>query len=855
MQPRELPIWELHRPIVETLTKGNRLVLVAGTGSGKSTQAPQMVLDAGLAGDARIVVLEPRRVAARSVAARVASERGTALGREVGYQVRFDDAIGPDTRLAFVTEGVFLRWLQSDPELCGIGAVFLDEFHERNLLSDVALALVKRLQDTKRPDLKLIVMSATLEAKPVSAYLGGAPILETEGRPFPVAMRWGEYEDSRPAWEKAAEAVERIVVSGDPGDVLVFMPGMFEIQATINAIRSSNLPDRVVLLPLHGELPPQDQDRAFQPAPFRKVVVSTNVAETSVTIDGVRHVVDAGLARIARYDPERGLGTLAVEEISRASADQRAGRAGRTAPGVCWRLWTDSNHLNRPAKPTPEIQRADLAEVVLQLHAWGVEDAASFDWLDRPDPGAVAQSERLLSRLGAVGPDGGLTATGRRMLELPMHPRYSRMLVEAARRGCVPRAAMCAALTSGKDLLVRPGRDDAGLKLVREVFEGDARSDFQTLQRAYQFARNCGFDPGRCRSHGVRAEVARAVAATFDQFIELARRPRLAAEQRDDEASVDSDEVMARCLIAGFPDQVAARRDKGTLDCLVADGRAAVLARESVVQAPLLVAAGMREVELRGAPTTLLTLATAIEPEWLREIWPEHHSEAVESVYDRLHKRVATIRRIRFLGVLVSESHQRDPDPAGAAAALVRAFAAGAFELPNLTHEVRQYVARVNLAARALPELELKPFDGAVLHAALAEAFHGMTLAKDAQSVDLLPAVRGHGGPGTREWIESAAPTVINAPDGKKLKLTYPESPDAEQLAELAPATQVKLTDCWGIKEHPKIAEGRVPIVLRLTAPDGKRVDETTDFPAWRASVYPRLRSALKAKHSGFIWP
>lgn len=855
MQPRDLPIWELHRPICDALERSNRLVLVAGTGSGKSTQAPQMVLDAGLAGGRRVVVLEPRRVAARSVAARVAAERRGRLGGEVGYQVRFDDAVGDDTRLAYVTEGVFLRWLQSDPDLQSVGAVFLDEFHERNLLSDVALALVKRLQAGRRPDLKLAVMSATLEAKPVADYLGGAPVLSTEGRPFPVAVRWAEYGDQSPPWEQAAAAVERILHSGEPGDVLVFMPGMSEIQATMNALRSASPPERVLLLPLHGELPPEDQDRVFQPANCRKIIVSTNVAETSVTIDGICHVVDSGLARIARYDASRGLGTLAIEEISRASSDQRAGRAGRTAPGVCWRLWTESNHLNRPAKPTPEIQRADLAEVVLQLHAWGVRDAVTFDWLDRPDPEAVAQSERLLRRLGAVGADGGLTATGRRMLELPMHPRYSRMLVEASRRGCVPQAALCAALTSGRDMLVRPGRDEPHLREARELFEGDVRSDFQTLIRAWQFARNANFDLGRCRSHGIRADVARVVSATYDQFMELAKRQRLTGEGAPAAPAADPDEGLARCLIAGFPDQVASRRDSGTLDCSVADGRQAVLARESVVQAPLLVAAGLREVEMRGQRTTLLTLATAIQPAWLADTWPEHHVRAVESVYDRLHKRVATIRRTRFLGVLVAEEHEREPDPEGSGLALARAFAAGAFELPNLTHEVKQYIARTNLAAAALPELELPAFDGPALQRVLADAFRGLTLAKEAQSADLLASVRRHGGAAVREWVEAAAPVHIRWHDGKTLKLTYPESADATELAELAPVIQVKLTDCWPMEVHPVIAEGRVPVQLRLMAPDGKRLEETTDFPKWKASSYPRLRSALRAKYPGFVWP
>ncbi|MFM7102773.1 MAG: helicase-related protein, partial [Verrucomicrobiota bacterium] len=405
-------------------------------------------------------------------------------------------------------------------------------------LSDVSLALVKDLQRTRRPDLKVVVMSATLEADPVARYLGAgpdgtagvsAPVVVSEGRTFPVEIRWAEYGEERPAPEQAAGAVERIVASGWEGDILVFMPGMAEIQATVGEIRAARLGERVVLLPLHGDLPAEEQDRAFQAAESRKIIVSTNVAETSVTIDGIRHVVDAGLARVARYDAERGLATLAVEPISRASADQRAGRAGRTAPGTCWRLWTESGHLNRAARHTPEIQRADLAEVVLLLHSLGVRSAADFDWLDRPERAAVQRAERLLVSLGALSEAGDLTPAGRRMLRLPMHPRFGRMLVEASTRGCVPAACLCAALVSGRDLLMRVGRDDVRMQEAREVFEASRTSDFHTLMRAFEHARRTGFSVEACRRAGLHAQTARQVEETRRQFLQLAVREGLLA--------------------------------------------------------------------------------------------------------------------------------------------------------------------------------------------------------------------------------------------------------------------------------------------------------------------------------------
>src|SRR6185369_1522692 len=317
------------------------------------------------------------------------------------------------------------------------------------------------------------------------------------------------------------------------GDVLVFMPGMSEIQATLNECRNLRVNERLALIPLHGELPADEQDRAFAENPLRKVVVSTNVAETSVTIPGIRHVVDSGLARIARYDAERGVGTLLIEEISRASAEQRKGRAGRTAPGTCHRLWTESNQLNRPERNTPEIQRADLAEVVLLLHSLGIKHAATFDWLDKPDPTAVERAEKLLVTLGAITPKSeeiehsDLTPIGRKMLRLPMHPRYSRMLIEASQRGCVPAAALCAALVSGRDLLMRVGRDDKHIAEARELFEASAESDFYTLMRAYQFAKKNNFGIETCRRYGIHAQTARQIEQTYEQLLQLAQKQGL----------------------------------------------------------------------------------------------------------------------------------------------------------------------------------------------------------------------------------------------------------------------------------------------------------------------------------------
>ena len=859
MDPRQLPIWELHDSIVKGFRAYGRLVLVAATGSGKTTQVPQMLLDAGLAGGKRIVVLQPRRVAARTVASRVAWERGGKLGDEVGYQVRFEDHIARETRLCFVTEGILLRWLQDDRTLADVGMVVFDEFHERNLLSDVALALVKELRRTSRPDLGIVVMSATLEAEPVARYLGSeVPILESEGRTYPVEVRWADYTDVRPEWEKAVSAVEEIVSKGWDGDILVFMPGKSEIQTTIRELGAARLGEKVTLLALHGDLAPEDQDRAFQSSDRRKIIVSTNVAETSVTIDGVRHVVDAGLARVARYDAERGIQTLLLEEISQASADQRAGRAGRTAPGTCWRLWTEGSHRSRPARNTPEIQRADLAEIVLLLHSLGVRRAVEFDWLDRPDREAVERAERLLVILGALATGdaglGELTEVGRRMLRLPMHPRFGRMLVEAGKRGCVSDAALCAALVSGRDLLVRIGREEGHLRDRREAFEDGGTSDFHTLLRAFEFARNHDFSVEACRRNAIHGQTARQVEDTYRQILQLAGREGLASGGAA-AAEASSPEGLERSLVAGFIDQLCVRKDSGTLDCELTEGRTGTLVRESVVQkAKMLVAASVREVSGRGGTLTLLSQCTVVKLEWLREMFPQHFSSRLEHLYDRTHKRVAAIDEIRFLDLVVDQQHQREVDPVASGQCLAEAHLRGWLELPNLDHGVQQWIGRVECLRAAVPELELPNMRTDGLRRALETAFRGLTLGKDAQSVSLLPAFRSVLSKDQQAFVEELAPLQIPAPEGRNWKLTYALERDDPEASPV-PEVQVKLLDCLPIQEHPRIAEGRVPIRIWLQDPTGKRLASTRDWPVWRKGEYPKLRATLKSKHPGFLWP
>ena len=845
--PTALPIWKIHADILRTLHAGNRLVLVAPTGSGKTTQVPQMLLDAGIAGEKMIVVLQPRRVAARSVAARVAWERGGKPGAEVGYQIRFDDHTSVGTRICFVTEGILLRWLQDDRTLSNIGAVVFDEFHERSLLSDVALALVKHLQQTQRPDLVMLVMSATLDAEPVAAYLQPCPILVSEGQSHPVTVGYLAQPDLRAITAQAAKVVERIINSDAPGDILVFMPGRGEINGTLDALRGLRTQERVACIPLHGELEPLEQDRAFAPNALRKIIVATNVAETSITIDGIRHVVDSGVARVARYDAERGIGTLLLEPISRASADQRKGRAGRTAPGTCHRLWTAIGHKSREERNTPEIQRSDLAEVVLLLHSLGIRQAATFDWLDKPDPQGVERAECLLTMLGALH-QADLTPIGRQMLRLPMHPRYSRMLIEASQRGCVPDAALCVALVSGRDLLARLDRDDARTKAARELFEVSGDSDFVTLMCAYDFAKASGFSFERCRSYGINAQVARQVEQTCQQILQVAHQRHLYDREAAPASAAKNAEALRRCVMAGFVDQLAKRREPGKPECDLTGHRQGQLVRESVVQdATFFVAANLREAPSRGsAPLLLLSLATSVQPAWIAEMFPQHLSSTVEHLFDASNKRVAAMKLLRYHDLVIErKSQQRDLDPLASGRCLAAAHRAGAFELPLMDHRLKQFIARVALIHATLPELEFAPFDEAAITACLARAFTGLSLVKEAQAAPLIAAFHQNLEKGQTAWLDELLPLAIPWPDSRTLKVSYLDG---------SPQAQVKLQDCFGLKAHPSLCEGRLPLLLCLCTPDGKRLATTTDWPTFLAREWPKLRQTVAKKFPGHVW-
>lgn len=843
-----LPIYEIEDRIIATVREHARLILSAPTGSGKSTQVPQMLLDQGLLGAGQVVVLQPRRLATRLLAARVAKERRGELGREVGYQIRFESVTGPETRIRFVTEGVLLRQLVQDPNLSGVSAVIFDEFHERHLYGDITLARALDLQARQRPDLKILVMSATLDAERLESYLRPCAVLRSEGRTFPVEIeftRTPSYTDKRPVWEQAAEAFSGFVRSGGEGDVLVFMPGGFEIAQTLDAIRHVDESRGFILLPLHGELPPSDQDAAVARYDKRKVVVATNVAETSLTIDGIRCVIDSGLARIPRYDPYRGINTLLIERISRASADQRAGRAGRTAPGVCLRLWSQEEHGHRLPQELPEVKRLDLAEVALTLKAAGVEDLRKFRWLEAPEEKALAHAEELLVDLGALQPgepNHPITPVGRKMLAFPLHPRYARMLLAAQDYGCVYQACLLAALTQGRDLLLRNlDRDTARW---REDLLGDkAVSDFWILMRAWNYAANKEFRLEACRRLGIHMVTARQVAPLFQQFLDIARREGLSVERRE-----ATDEAMQKCILIGFSDRVAHRVDSGTLRCDLVHGRRGLLTRESVVQdSPLLVAAEVREVEGKDKTVnTLLSLATSIEERWLRELFPDDITSAARTYYDSPSKRVYAEEQLRFRDLAIGNRRIEPPPAEEAARLLAEEVLAGRLILKTWDHEIEQWILRLNQLTQWCPELKLPPLTEPNKRHLVEQICHGAFSYKDIKEKPVKPIVKNWLSPAQQELLEKHAPERIGLGNGRTPKVVYePGAP---------PHIAVRIQELYDTISTPRIGMDRVPLLVHILAPNMRPVQITQDLGSFWREHYPRVKQELQRKYPKHQW-
>ena len=876
---RDLPIYEIESVLLEGVGTTGRVVVQAPTGSGKSTQVPQMLLRAGMLGAGQCVILQPRRIAARMLARRVAQELGVRLGAEVGYQVRLDSCVSERTRIRYVTEGILLRQMTFDAHLRGVSALVFDEFHERHLDGDIGLARALQIQQTTRPDLKILVMSATLDAGLLRHYLAPCTVVASEGRMFPVAVEYQTHAidpDREEIWDAAARTCAEVAARQATGDVLVFMPGAYEISRTLNAIQYQRGLRDFMALGLHGEMPPEEQDRAVERAERRKIIVATNVAETSLTIDGVTAVVDSGLARLARYDPHRGINTLLIEKISAASADQRAGRAGRTAPGVCVRLWTAREHAQRAPQELPEVKRLDLAEVVLTLKAAGIDDVVAFPWIDPPDPKALARAEELLLDLGAVqvGPvsdrtharpiqRGGveaieetgrrpvlpdsagavsrITEIGRRMLKFPVHPRYARMFLAAADYGCVRPVAMMAALTQGRTFWLRNvGRDVD--KAREELLGEEHESDFFLLMRAYRYAERAGFSVEACRRLGIHAQAARQVGPLFEQFLEIARDEGLdVGESRVDGTAV------RKCVLLGFIDHLARRLDEGTLRCELVHRRRGTLARESAIHgAKLLVASEISEIGGRvGDVNTVLGLGTAIEEAWLKELFPGDFHETTDTGLDPNTKRVTARRERRFRDLVLESKEGAEPPPTESALILAREVLAGNLKIEAWDETVEQWIVRVARFAEWFPEMEAHPIAEADRATLVEQMCYGCRGVKDVRHLDPWPILKDWLTPEQLAAMETLLPDRIEMANGRRAKISYPK--------DGPPMISARIQEFFGV-ERLSLARGRVPLKIEVLAPNHRPIQVTDDLARFWRETYPEIKPALARRYPRHEW-
>ncbi len=826
--PRVLPIDTIRPDLLDAVAApGCCVLLSAPTGSGKSTRVPLMMLEAGWGERGTIIVVQPRRLAARLLAGYVARQFPCALGQEVGYAVRFDVRRSAATRILFMTDGLLERRLMDDPTLSGVSAVIFDEVHERRLSGDLCLARVLQLQRGERPDIGVVVMSATLELDKLQGYLPQARVLRAEGRLFPVEVTYRQPIPVRdrfgrvappPVWEQCAAAVRELAVRPESGDILVFLPGAYEIRRTVELLEAT-LKGRDVFA-LHGQLTPELQAQAVERGERPRVIVSTNIAETSLTIEGVRSVVDSGTAREARWDPLRSLSTLHIVPISQAQAEQRAGRAGRLGPGICIRLWSEAEQRRRAPFPSPEVHRADISMAFLSLLAWGcrtLADIRHFPWPDAPTEAETARAWQQLCDLGAIAPGGGLTPIGRRMMHYPLPPVLARLLVAGSEHGCETEVAAIAALLQGESVALAQG-------LSEKLYEEGDYSDFQAEWRAVQAAAHLHYAPEACSRLGIMARAAREVAGVFRLFTRGNAEPDFAAH----EAGV------VAALLGSFPNHVAARNSTATATARLTGRRGGVITQTPVSKSvELFLAAEMTEVGGK-AVETRLSRCTRISPAAL----PTHEDSV--ALYDTRRKRVLAYHRTLYQDLVISEREAGDAAPDAAAALLAEEVTHGRIHLEHWDGHVEQWIARLACLRTAMPELEMPEFGEEERLLAMTLLCEGAVSAREVAERPVLPILHEWLSPWQRRALDQYAPRSLRLANGREVKLIYRE--------DGTPSFSLKSRDLMGVEETPTIPCG-VPCLIEVLAPNYRPYQLTRDLASFWKTGYPQMKKDLGGRY------
>ncbi|HWE03428.1 MAG TPA: ATP-dependent helicase HrpB [Tepidisphaeraceae bacterium] len=850
-----LPI-DAHLPdIVAAAREARSLVLVAPPGAGKTTRVAPAILRAGLvsADHPNLLMLQPRRIAARASAQRIADENGWQVGREVGYQIRFEKRIGPDTRLRVVTEGILTRQLLDDPFLEGVGAVLLDEFHERSLHTDMAIAMLREIRQTVRDDLILIVMSATLAAEPIARFLGDCPIIRTEGRLFPVDISHAHaipFGRTREIPEAIAAALRDVLQDGrataspptarDPGDILVFLPGVDEIRRTMSRLESMAREHDLLLLPLHGSLTAEEQIAALRPSEQRRVILATNIAETSLTIDGVRTVIDSGLARVAGYDPERGLDRLDLNRISKASATQRAGRAGRTAPGRCVRLWSPQEERAMSDFELPEIRRVDLCAAVLTLHAWGKTDLRAFGWFEPPPEETLLAAERLLAMLGALGDehDGRITPIGRRLLSLPIHPRLGRLMIAASEQGLLREGATIAALLSEKDILRPSAYDPAAMYRPAVQASSDLLIRLDVMSHGAD-SRSAELDTGAVH------QVSRA----RDELIRLGQRiatPAPAVPARRPHEPPDEQTLLKLPLLA-YPDRVARRRGADPSAGIMVGGGGVRLGAESAVrQAEFFLALDAFQDQRRAGREAIVRLASEIRVEWLEELFPASIRRERGVVFDEGRGRVIGFTAVYYRDLLLREDRNAAVDPEQAARVLGEALRPRAVEFFTSDEGANTWLKRLALLRQAMPEHPWPQLTADDLADLLASAAQGRRSLEELGKIPLVPLLQSSLVYPLDRLMEQQAPSTIQVPSGSEIRIDYTGP---------KPVLAARLQELFGWTQTPRIANGRVALIVHLLGPNYRPVQITEDLASFWKTTYFHVRKDLRIRYPKHSWP
>jgi len=821
-----LPIDAVLPDIVNALRRHNALVISAPTGAGKTTRVPPAILDGGLAENGQIILLEPRRLAARAAARRMADERGGRLGDEIGYHVRFDRRCGPKTRILVVTEGLLVRLLQSDPFLEKVNTVVFDEFHERGLETDLALGMVRLIQKTVRPDLRIVVMSATFATGPVAAYLGDCPIVSSEGRLYPVDILY-EPRPAQLSWPRAAAAAVKSLLTRTSGDVLVFLPGLREIRQTAEYLKELAHEGDLLVVPLHGDLPAEEQDVALLPQSLRKIVLATNVAETSVTVEGITGIVDTGLARMLIFDQKTGLDKLELTPISKASADQRTGRAGRICPGICLRLWSETGHRARPEQTEPEIRRVDLAGPLLQIMAMGERGVDTFPWFEPPPQAHLTRALELLKRLGAIE-DRGITDLGRTLADLPVHPRLGCLLMEGNRWGQIEKAAMAAALLSERD----PFSRNSGEKIKQPTLS-DVLDRIETLEeferRGHRVTPLGTLNPG----------AARFLLHARSQFLRLFKTSSARSPKRE---LVAPEEALLRSLLAAFPDRVARRREPGSRKGIMVGGRGVKLAPSSGVTEPELFLCIEADA---GQSETLVWQASAIERDWLPS---EKLRIAHQISFDPESEKVSARKQILYEDLVLQDNPAAIQDESQMSLVLL----AAAHEhwdrvVPSEDSSVTQYLTRLRCLRAWMPELNLPAFEEEDLKKLLPEICIGCKSFANIRNAPWIHLLQNRLTSRERLAVDREAPVSLVVPSGSRLILDYEEN--------RPPILAVRIQEIFGWRETPRVAGGRVPVLLHLLAPSNRPQQITDDLASFWANTYPRIRKELRIRYPKHSWP